>query len=215
MHDNQRLGRDRSLVRRLINFVPFFANQTHRHFDGDFAERTVGSTNFEQSHHLALRFWRAPNDVFNQRRRVNLFIGCGGRKTFRSLGKSRTDQTEEENKVFHLGRNAMGSASEICLAKCTVILSRMSAGTSSQSLRFSSGNRTCFKPLRAAARTFSLMPPTGSTRPRKLISPVIAKSDRTGRRIKSDASATVIVTPALGPSLGVAPAGTWICMSYL
>ena len=40
-------------------------------------------------------------------------------------------------------------------------------------------------------------------------SPVIATSDRTGRPDSSDASAVVIVTPADGPSLGTAPAGTW------
>ena len=56
---------------------------------------------------------------------------------------------------------------------------RTSAGTSSQSLRFWSGRMTCFKPDRAAARTFSLMPPTRRTRPRKLISPVMAISERT------------------------------------
>ena len=29
------------------------------------------------------------------------------------------------------------------------------------------------------------------------------------RWLRSDASAVVIVTPALGPSFGIAPAGTW------
>ncbi len=32
---------------------------------------------------------------------------------------------------------------------------------------------------------------------------------RTGRPVSSDASAVTIVTPALGPSFGIAPAGTW------
>ena len=63
-------------------------------------------------------------------------------------------------------------------------------------------------PARSAASTFSLMPPTGSTRPRKLISPVIARSLRTGRFVISEASAMNIATPALGPSFGIAPAGT-------
>ena len=31
----------------------------------------------------------------------------------------------------------------------------------------------------------------------------------TGRFVSSDASAVVIVMPALGPSFGIAPAGTW------
>jgi len=65
-------------------------------------------------------------------------------------------------------------------------------------------------PARLAASTFSLIPPTGNTRPRKLISPVIATSERTNRCNSNDASAATIVTPALGPSFGVAPAGTWM-----
>ena len=68
-------------------------------------------------------------------------------------------------------------------------------------------------PARSAASTFSLTPPIGSTRPRRLISPVIATSLRTGRPVSSDVSATNIATPALGPSLGVAPAGTCTWMS--
>jgi hypothetical protein len=37
-----------------------------------------------------------------------------------------------------------------------------------------------------AARTFSLIPPTGRTNPRKLISPVIAVSPRTTRFVSSE-----------------------------
>jgi hypothetical protein len=36
---------------------------------------------------------------------------------------------------------------------------------------------------------------------------------RTARPVSRDASAVNIATPALGPSFGVAPAGTWIWMS--
>ena len=68
-------------------------------------------------------------------------------------------------------------------------------------------------PARCAATTFSLMPPTGSTRPRRLISPVIAVSLRIVRSVISEVSAMNMATPALGPSLGVAPAGTWTWMS--
>ena len=59
------------------------------------------------------------------------------------------------------------------------------------------------------------MPPTGSTRPDSVISPVIATSPRTGRRDSSDTSAVTIVTPAEGPSLGIAPDGTWRWISEL
>ena len=68
-------------------------------------------------------------------------------------------------------------------------------------------------PARSAASTFSLTPPMGSTSPRRLTSPVIATSLRTGRSVISEASATNIATPALGPSLGMAPAGTCTWMS--
>ena len=67
-------------------------------------------------------------------------------------------------------------------------------------------------PRRSAASTFSRTPPTGSTRPRSVTSPVIATSARTGMPVSSDTIAVAIVMPADGPSLGVAPAGTctWI-----
>ena len=57
------------------------------------------------------------------------------------------------------------------------------------------------------------MPPTGSTVPRRVISPVIATSPRTRRPVSSDTSATVIATPAEGPSFDTAPGGTWRWMS--
>ena len=43
----------------------------------------------------------------------------------------------------------------------------------------------------------------------------MAVSERTGRSVKSEASAVNMATPALGPSLGMAPAGTWMWMSLL
>src|SRR5437870_10681707 len=60
-------------------------------------------------------------------------------------------------------------------------------------------------PARLAARTFSLMPPTGSTRPLSVISPVMATRSRTGRRVSAESSTVAIVTPAEGPSLGNGP----------
>src|SRR2546423_964921 len=48
----------------------------------------------------------------------------------------------------------------------------------------------------------------GSTRPRSVISPVIAMSCRAGRRESAETSAVAIVMPADGPSFGIAPAGT-------
>ena len=68
-------------------------------------------------------------------------------------------------------------------------------------------------PARLAARTFSFIPPTGRTSPRRVISPVMATSLRTGLPVSKEVRAVNMVTPAEGPSLGMAPAGTWIWMS--
>jgi hypothetical protein len=68
-------------------------------------------------------------------------------------------------------------------------------------------------PDRRAASAFSRMPPTGSTRPLSVISPVIATSWRTATFRAADRIAVAIVTPADGPSFGIAPAGTWTCRS--
>ncbi len=48
------------------------------------------------------------------------------------------------------------------------------------------------------------MPPTGKTSPRSVISPVMATSLRIGFPVSKDAIETNIVTPAEGPSLGMA-----------
>ena len=65
-------------------------------------------------------------------------------------------------------------------------------------------------PAACAASAFCLSPPIGSTRPCSVISPVIPTVCLTARPVSSEASAVTIVTPALGPSLGIAPAGTWM-----
>ena len=64
------------------------------------------------------------------------------------------------------------------------------------------------RPARWAASTFCFTPPIGSTRPCSVTSPVMPTIGRTGCPVSSDTSAVVIVTPALGPSFGTAPAGT-------
>lgn len=55
------------------------------------------------------------------------------------------------------------------------------------------------------AMTFSLIPPTGNTRPVNDTSPVIATFCFIGLFKASDRSAVTMVQPADGPSLGVAP----------
>ena len=59
-----------------------------------------------------------------------------------------------------------------------------------------------------AANIFSLIPPTGNTFPLSVISPLIARLDLTFLFLTKDTNEHKIVTPALGPSLGVAPSGT-------
>jgi hypothetical protein len=59
--------------------------------------------------------------------------------------------------------------------------------------------------LQHTAMTFSLIPPTGKTRPVNDSSPVIAISCFIGLFKPSDKSAVTIVQPADGPSFGVAP----------
>ena len=70
-------------------------------------------------------------------------------------------------------------------------------------------------PARCAANTFSFTPPTGSTAPRRVASPVIARVGSTLRPVRRDTIAVSMVTPALGPSFGIAPEGTWMCTSVL
>ena len=58
------------------------------------------------------------------------------------------------------------------------------------------------------------MPPTGSTLPRSVISPVMAVFLRTLRWVSAEAREVAMVMPAEGPSLGEAPSGTWIWMFH-
>ena len=97
--------------------------------------------------------------------------------------------------------------------KRNCISARTLAGTSSRSFWLRFGIITVVTPARRAANTFSLTPPIGMIRPRKVISPVIARCERTGRPVSNEARDTAMVIPADGPSLGIAPAGTWMCRS--
>ncbi|MNH19687.1 hypothetical protein D3C79_794310 [compost metagenome] len=72
---------------------------------------------------------------------------------------------------------------------------------------------TVLIPPRCAASSFSFNPPMASTWPRRVISPVMATSARTGICVSADTSAVHMPIPALGPSFGVAPSGMWICTS--
>ncbi|MNT70321.1 hypothetical protein D3C72_2086940 [compost metagenome] len=89
------------------------------------------------------------------------------------------------------------------------------SGISARSLAFSSGISTFLMPPRRAASSFSFSPPIGSTRPRRVISPVIATSLEIGIPVITETIAVAMATPADGPSLGVAPSGTCTWMSRL
>ena len=65
-------------------------------------------------------------------------------------------------------------------------------------------------PALFAARIFSFIPPTGSTRPLRVISPVMAVFFLTFLCVSAEAMDVAMVIPADGPSFGVAPSGTWI-----
>jgi hypothetical protein len=77
---------------------------------------------------------------------------------------------------------------------------------------FCLGRMTSFMPSRRGQHLL-LDAADRQHRPDRVISPVIATSPRTGRPEQRDASAVTIVTPADGPSFGIAPAGTWRCTS--
>ena len=64
--------------------------------------------------------------------------------------------------------------------------------------------RTRPKPPRCTVSTLSAMPPTASTWPSRVISPLIARP-RTGRPVNADTGAATIVTPAEAPSLVASP----------
>ena len=93
-------------------------------------------------------------------------------------------------------------------ARWKVISSRTASGTSSRSGPLRTGRTTVVSPARWAASTFWRTPPMGSTRPCRVTSPVMPTTERTGTSRSRLTRAVVMVTPADGPSLGMAPAGT-------
>src|SRR5450759_266791 len=107
-------------------------------------------------------------------------------------------------------RKAASSTWSIESTRMTLICFRISSGMSRRSFSFFFGRTTRRAPERCAARILLLRPPIGRTRPRSVISPVIARSLRTGMPVSALTIAVAIVIPADGPSLGIAPAGTWM-----
>ena len=75
--------------------------------------------------------------------------------------------------------SAIASTSSSVFTGMNVMPFVTSAGRSSTSIMFCSGSTNVVTPMRRAASDFSRMPPTGSTSPDSVISPVIATSART------------------------------------
>src|SRR6202035_4662461 len=118
-----------------------------------------------------------------------------------------------------IGTGARTSAREITSSRrATGMISMpplIASDISVRSLALSSGISTVLMPPRAAASSFSFKPPIGRTRPRSVISPVMATSCRIGIPVMVETIAVAIATPADGPSFGVAPSGTWTWISRL
>src|SRR6266516_7595801 len=212
VRDGQFFGRNAVASLNFVDALPALVAGDESIVDRNLGAFAVRIADFQKAFDLEIICW--PHQTEFGRQFLAFFVRCGGRFGCRRRELNPLQQRQPAKKSFprrhHFARKASGITSEMWRVKCALILCRTSAGTSAQSLRFGSGIMTCLIPARLAASTFSLMPPTGSTRPRKLISPVIATSERTRRCVKSEVNATTIVTPALGPSLGVAPAGTWM-----
>src|SRR3984957_5683486 len=143
----------------------------------------------------------------NVRRRLKDADGYRERAACRSVGAVCELRTVSCCSVSG-GLSAASIASSTRSSQTKRIKLRAFSGTSSRSLRLRAGSMTVAMPAWIAARTFSFTPPIGSTRPRSEISPVIAVSLRIVRPVISDVNAMNIATPALGPSFGIAPAGT-------
>src|SRR3989304_49548 len=111
---------------------------------------------------------------------------------------------------FGRPRKAVSSPWSMESTRTSLICLRISSGTSRRSLSFLRGRMTIPAPERCAARILLLSPPMGRTRPRSVISPVWARSLRTGMPVSALTMAVAMVMPAEGPSLGMAPAGTWM-----
>src|SRR5207237_127985 len=83
---------------------------------------------------------------------------------------------------------AASSTWSMLSARTSLIDLRTSSGMSRRSFSFFFGRITIPAPARCAARILDLRPPIGSTRPRSVISPVIATSLRTGMPVSADTS---------------------------
>ena len=110
--------------------------------------------------------------------------------------------------------SAISSIASTWSAVMNLSRSRTLWSISSRSGSLSAGIITVETPARRAAMVFSFSPPMGRMRPRSVISPVMARSRLTGMPVSAEMTPMQMVMPALGPSLGTAPSGKWMWMSF-
>src|SRR6478752_4876041 len=166
-----------------------------------------------QEAELAQRFTSSRHEVtFQCRGDANSPESSGNRASSRLLAVRNQAATVAD---WAAGSSACAMMSATSVIGFTSSASSTSAGTSSRSGSLRAGMKTVDRPARWAASSFCLTPPIGSTRPFSVTSPVMPTSDRTCLPVAMDTSAVTMVTPADGPSLGTAPAGTctWIWRS--
>ena len=143
------------------------------------------------------------------------FVQCAVRPPAASSASGFAKALTSSSQTIGVGTrtSALASTSSIRATGMISMPPLMASEISVRSLALSSGMKTVLMPPRAAASSFSFRPPIGSTRPRNVISPVIATSCRIGMPVSTETIDVVIATPADGPSFGVAPSGTCTWMS--
>ena len=140
-----------------------------------------------------------------------------GRPAWRLRGREPACRADAGGCWSRAGRasKSRGTTSSSVSTSRSVRSALTSAGMSTRSFSLCRGKSTVSMPARRAARIFSRTPPTGRTRPVSVTSPVIARLAWMGLSRNRLIKAAAIATPADGPSLGTAPAGTWMCRSVL
>jgi hypothetical protein len=75
------------------------------------------------------------------------------------------------------------------------------------------GDEHLFDAPAVGGQDFFLEPADGQHPPRRVISPVMARSRYTGLLVSAETMEVHMEIPADGPSLGMAPSGTWMWIS--
>ena len=129
---------------------------------------------------------------------------------FRWTGGARRERARQTTPAIatDAGSSASANTSSIDDTGWNRITLRTSSGTSSRSRAIALGQDDVGEPGRVRGQDLLLEAADRKHASLSVTSPVMPTVDLTGRPVSSDASAVVIVMPALGPSFGTAPAGT-------